>query len=164
VTNYFFDLDGVFADLEHGYRMNFGVSLRDDNVNKWKRMLGNTEFFLQLPVVAGSKEFLEAVMYDLKLSPVILTASPRSAYEQVAKQKIAWVKKNLGDYMVIPTYGSETKVLWAKPGDVLLDDHKKNICAWAEAGGIALHHTSFDNSYQELVKLDKPLEWRQQHA
>jgi hypothetical protein len=165
VTNYFFDLDGVFADIWGGYEARFGHPLKGaDSKIKWQNMMEDETFYETLPVLDGSAAFLWKVENVLDVTPVILTASPRSKYEHVAQQKLRWVKKNLGDYLVIPTYGAETKYLWAGKNKLLLDDHKKNTCAWEEAGGTAVHHTSFDNSYRELVKLGRPEEWRQQHA
>ena len=134
------DLDGVMADFDGAFPAVFGLdhrSLADDEM--WGHINGHPSFFRDLPPMAGAVEFFRSVEH---LSPVILTACPKSNYAHVAAQKRAWVRAHLSrTCLVLPVMGGRHKPLFMhQPGDVLIDDFGKNCAAWTEAGGIAIKH------------------------
>jgi hypothetical protein len=76
----------------------------------------------------------------------ILTAAPdNDKHFEIARHKKAWVKQHLGDVMVLPSYGSARKAAFIQnPGDILIDDWKKNIEAWEAEGGVGIKHIGED--------------------
>jgi Zn finger protein HypA/HybF involved in hydrogenase expression len=136
------DLDGVMADFDGAFPAVFGLdhrSLADEEM--WGHINSHASFFRDLPPMAGAIEFFRSIEH---LSPVILTACPKSNYAHVAAQKRAWVREHLSQTcLVLPVMGGRHKPLFMhQPGDVLIDDWGKNCAAWTEAGGVAIKHES----------------------
>lgn len=134
----FVDLDGVLADFEGYYTTLFGEGCRDrDDSYMWKRIASQKEFFFELPPITGALEFFSIISI---CNPIILTACPSSNYESVADQKHRWVRKWLGpEPMVLPVVGGKNKCRFLQnPGDILIDDHKKNLEPWTAIGGTSI--------------------------
>lgn len=152
MTNIYLDMDGVMADLEQGLDGLFGEG-RDRKVPltnaDWKRIIATPNFFFKLPPMEGAKEFFRSIQHLPNL--YFLTSCPTSNYEEVARQKKAWVRLHLThNHMVLPAAGSESKPLFMhNSGDILIDDWGKNCKAWEEAGGLAIKHegTDFARTY-----------------
>jgi hypothetical protein len=91
----------------------------------------------------GAIEFFRTIEH---LSPIILTACPKSNYAHVAGQKVAWVREHLSaSVTVLPVLGGSSKPLFMHAqGDVLIDDYRRNTEAWEAAGGVAILHRGFD--------------------
>ena len=140
IRTLFLDLDGVFADFDGGFPALFGFDHREagDEV-MWKTINEYGTFFRDLPVCEGSLEFFNSVAH---LSPIILTACPKDDFENIAKQKRAWVREHLGDDVrIIYSPGGKSKPLYMhRPGDILVDDFKPNIDRWNKALGNGIHH------------------------
>lgn len=136
----FLDLDGVLADLDAYFPALFGVDHRKmASAEMWKKISGAGTFFLDMPPCPGAIEFFHSVAH---LRPIILTASSRSTFEHVARQKREWVRKHLGPAVPIMfSYGSALKHCYLQnPGDILIDDFDRNCARWRAAGGVAIHH------------------------
>lgn len=150
--NIFLDLDGVMADLEGHYLSVFGHTMTDapSRNQMWRNIDGHEDFWLNIPVMRGGKEFytwLLAQCYHHGAELCILTAAPDvpGKHEAIARHKKQWVKQNLGDVMVLPVYGSERKPMFLQnEGDILIDDWKKNIAAWEAEGGVGIKHVGED--------------------
>lgn len=85
----YLDLDGVMADFDAHFRNLFGLdnrSMADDAM--WARINSHPTFFFDMPPCAGALEFFAEIG---RYSPIILTACPKSNYENAARQKRAWV-------------------------------------------------------------------------
>lgn len=149
--NIFLDLDGVMADLEGHYLSTFGHAMSDapSRNQMWRNIDSHENFWLTIPVMEGGKEFftwLLGMCYHSGAELCILTAAPdNEKHEKVARYKKEWVKRNLGDVMVLPSYGSERKAMFIQnPGDILIDDWYKNLEAWGAEGGVAVKHVGQD--------------------
>lgn len=149
------DMDGVLADFEGGFAKLFDRahdSIPDPEM--WAMIDDCPEFFASLDPLPGAVEFFNDYAH---LEPVILTACPEKHYARVAGQKIGWIRKHIcEDVMVLPVRGGRNKVLFMQhPGDVLIDDHARNIDQWTLGGGIGvLHRGDFTPARDEIVKLD----------
>ncbi|QNH71429.1 5'-3' deoxyribonucleotidase [Rhizobium phage AF3] len=163
------DLDGVFFDFERHYYDTFGIAAKDedDNIlNKKIKKHGN--FFAELPLFDGAVEFLrelkkyvddlnydnryiKPVAYDLKF----LSACGRSDFENVAQQKIKAVRSKLNDdlHLTFSPAGKQKYLYLRYKGDVLIDDFKKNLIPWIEAGGRAIQHEGDYNATLQTLKL-----------
>lgn len=136
----YLDLDGVLADFDRGYIERFGNHPRevgDDEL--WRNLDATPDFFDSLHPMPGA---LQAFGWLRPLSPMILTACPRTNYHDAAANKRRWVRRHLGaDVIVLPCMGGTNKpVFMHAPGDVLVDDFEKNTRAWRAAGGVAIQH------------------------
>lgn len=154
MTTLFLDLDGVFADFDSHFQSLFDVPSADvDYEDMWPLIIENKTFFADLPTMDDAHELWDAVHH---LDPVFLTACPKLDYERSALQKRAWVRKNFSqDAMVLPVLGGANKYLFMhKPGDVLIDDYKKNIEPWASNCGRGIVHTSAAQTISTLKMIN----------
>lgn len=145
-------MDGVLADFDSGYELAFGVrpSTKADNVD-WQKVRARKDFYLNLPPMPDMP-LLWA--YVAQFKPIILTGIPRSV-EEAASNKIAWVRKNLGD-VEIRCCLSREKYLHATPGDVLIDDWEKHKRLWISAGGVWITHRNAAETIRELAAIQFP--------
>ena len=137
----YLDLDGVLADFDAAFPSVFGLdhrSMADDEM--WGKINAHPSFFRDLPLCVGAYEMFWALAAIAQ--PIILTACPRARYAEVAAQKRAWVFAHFGkSFTVLPVMGGHNKPLFMhSPGDVLVDDFRKNCDAWTSAGGSAVLH------------------------
>lgn len=153
----YLDLDGVMADFDAHFPAVFGLDHRgmaDDDL--WATINAHPSYFRDMPVCPGAKQFFGEIEH---LSPIVLTACPKSNYAHVARQKRAWVREHLSDAItILPVMGGRNKPLFMHaPGDILIDDFERNIKAWEEEGGVAILHQSFNQTEKELADL---LRWK----
>lgn len=150
----FLDLDGVMADFDRAFPERFGISHIDmPKKEMWKYVNSVEDFFSTLPPCHGALENWHGWLKEF--NPIILTACPSSNYEHVAMHKRRWVRQWLGpQVLVLPVNGSESKPLFMHaPGDILIDDWGKNCRAWEEAGGIAVKHEDWADTYGRMVQV-----------
>lgn len=147
----YLDLDGVMADFDAHFPATFGLDHRgmaDDAM--WSTINAHPSYFRDMPPCPGAVEFFAAVAH---LDPIVLTACPRSNYAHVARQKRAWVREHLStSIMILPVMGGRFKPLFMHaPGDILIDDWRKNTDAWEDEGGVAILHRSFEDTWRSLA-------------
>ena len=148
----FIDLDGVLADMKGGLLELFSGNKPADDI-MWARIAEDKDYFFNLKPLEGAIKFF----FDLEEffhTPIVLTAAPQIAFLQAALAKKRWVYKHLGvDVNFIPIRGGLNKVQYIKkPGDVLIDDWKKNIYNWEKYGGIGiLHEGDFKETFDKVI-------------
>lgn len=154
----YLDLDGVMADFDRGFsdickKYGFPCDTAFSSEDKWKIVSREFNFFYDLYPCDGALDFFK-LLSNLNQEVIVLTACPKTMYERAALQKKHWVKENLCDNItVLPVWGGKNKSLFMhQPNDILIDDWKDNCDAWKEKGGIAIHHTTFGETIQELIK------------
>ena len=146
----YLDMDGVMADFDRAYLERFGVMPRDhEDKIVWANIDGCGDFFRMIKPCPGALFFYGSIKH---LSPTILTACPKTNYHKAAQHKREWVHTHLGkDVQVLPVMGGTNKPLFMHaPGDILIDDYRRNTEAWTAAGGVAILHRSWDATYGEL--------------
>lgn len=143
------DMDGVLADFDAHYEAVFGVrpDKRKDDVN-WDAVRTHKDFYLNIPPMHDMH-----VLWDhiVKYKPVILTGIP-SSVQEAPDNKIAWVKKNLGDVPVI-CCPSKKKYLHSGPNSLLIDDWPKYRALWISAGGQWITHINALNTITSLKEI-----------
>lgn len=145
------DMDGVLTDFDKRYKDIVGVS-----VNKAETTRTPKEFWE--PVTQAGVRFWAGMewmhdgnvlwKYIQKYSPTLLTSPSRDKSSIIGKS--VWCKKHLPNVKVI--YSSH-KYKYATPDSILIDDRKKNIDKWIQAGGIGILHTSAQDTLKQLKKL-----------
>lgn len=135
----FCDLDGVLADFERGFELAYGF--RHDSVPEsamWKAIMRNDKHWHELPLMPGAMDLWAHISPHI---PTILTGCPNSGRKLAATGKRVWVARELGEAVPVITCASKDKQLHMHaPGDILIDDMRKNCKRWEEAGGVAVHH------------------------
>ena len=101
------------------------------------------EWWENLPWTPHGRELWAGL---IKYNPQILSA-PMAGATGCEDGKRAWIKKNIGDVIVVL---NDEKWHYAD-GNVLVDDFAFNTVPWAEHGGSPVLHT--DDSYEETLRL-----------
>ena len=149
-------MDGVLADFVKGVEgpdyIN-GPLQDEDHYDNKKAEYINKRLFRNLPVIPGMLD-LVAFVKDTGLPWEILTATGEINRSLVMADKIAWIQRYVDPHVVVTgTIKGKHKAVFAKPGDVLVDDKKSNCDAWKAAGGISIHHTSMTSTLAQLEYL-----------
>ncbi|QIG68157.1 HAD hydrolase-like domain-containing protein [Rhizobium phage RHph_Y68] len=163
------DLDGVFFDFDGYYFDLFGVRTKDEDDNvMWKKIKNYGRFFEELPLFEGAVEFLDSVIRlvdnlnfeNRHIKPLaydvgFLSSCGRSDFENVAIQKRRAVRSKLNKdlHLIFSPSGSQKRLYLRSPGDILIDDYKKNLGPWMEFGGRAIHHQGDFNATFQTLKL-----------
>jgi hypothetical protein len=157
MTQIYVDMDGVLADFDQHYEDVFGIRANKltDNVD-WKAVGEIKDFYANIPPMEDMQElwnyvyFVSQAFFNKK--PIVLTGVPYSVVEAEANKR-AWVEKNLGSDIEVIGCKSKDKCLYAKLGDVLIDDWTKYQHLWVEKGGVWITHTSAKNTIRQLREM-----------
>lgn len=153
------DLDGVFADFAKKAHELHGKDYHQLSNNVfWSKFTQVPHLFRDLDLIPNSKKLLDYAITIPKHEVFVLTALPLPTGElHTAKQdKHEWVHTHLGKIPVFTVRGGVNKRDWVKaPGDILIDDTKRNIDAWEAVGGVGILHTDVDDTISKLKKLIK---------
>ncbi len=146
------DLDGVLVDFERGFEMFYGKHPHSmPEAEMWKHIDSNRDHWHDLPAMPG------ALMLWAKVAPYnarIITGCPKYGYKTATEGKRAWIAREMGVHVPVITCLSRDKQTHMQaPGDILIDDMKKNIKRWEEAGGVGILHTSAEETIKKLVEL-----------
>jgi len=105
-------------------------------------------FFINLPVMDGAKDMLEAASQLSGKLPNILTAPVDS--EWCADEKRQWMTKHFNG-LFDKMYVDKKKEKYAtSKSDVLIDDRKKYVNAFAEGGGSAILHSDPKSTIEQM--------------
>lgn len=164
----YLDMDGVLADMEHGFeKLSGGVSTKDfakvrtgGNQQKgqaefWKLIhRGGPAFWSDLPPMPDAMVLWK---FFKPYKPVILSAGQGSS---VVQGKTDWCHKHLGSDInpIIARRGIEKPNYITKDPNtvhVLIDDTQKNIDAWNDTNAhrVAIHHKNAADSIRKFSEL-----------
>jgi len=156
VKKIYLDMDGVLADFVKGVEGPDYINgpLEDEgHYDEQKADFINKRLFRNLPVMPGMLDLI-ALVKNIGLPWEILTATGEINRPLVVADKMAWIHQHVDPHVVVTcTIKGKHKGVFAKPGDVLVDDKKSNCDAWAAAGGISVHHTSMPSTLAQLEYL-----------
>lgn len=145
------DLDGVLVDFAKGYHKLTGIDLDGQfhNSEKFWDPINSAgyDFWINLEWMPDGKNIWS---YIEKYNPDILSAPSREDDSRIGK--FDWVKRELpGVRLILRTM--KNKKEFASPNSILIDDNEININDWKNAGGIAIHHKSANETIKQLKKL-----------
>jgi hypothetical protein len=103
-----------------------------------------------LPDFAKGIEYLkelQAAGYEMF---ILSSTAKEEFYDEISKQKIVWLQEHGIDFHPIFVPGKALKRLYAGPGKVLIDDTLSNVEQWDEDGGIAIHHSDWEDTINKL--------------
>jgi hypothetical protein len=145
----FLDCDGVLADFDTYAEAYFGMPPRQYEAQVgsntfWRELEAKGDFYRAMPVMKDAHVLYEGVRH---LNPVILTGCPRGNWAE--SQKVEWAHEHFPDVKIM-TCRSADKRLYAKPGDVLIDDWNQHRHHWIAMGGVWITHTCAETSLAAL--------------
>ncbi len=160
ISRIFVDLDGVIFDFDKVFNEMSGP------VDKTDRQLWFSHFrkfvdrkgFANLPLLPDAAGLMLELSVRTYVPIDILTAcgGPQTHFE-ARDQKMQAVEKHVKPRMNVGTVwcvqSSAKKQWFSQPGHLLIDDYEKNVLEWRSHGGIAIHHTSAEQTLKELVEL-----------
>jgi hypothetical protein len=146
------DMDGVIVDFERGYEELTGKDIRGNHVKGdgdfWQPITdAGVEFWTKLKWMPDGKQLWD---YIKKRKPNLLSAPSREESSRIGKH--IWVENNIPGVNLI-LRAADKKQEFASPNAILIDDRADNVQRWKDAGGIGIHHTSAENTINELEKL-----------
>lgn len=145
----FCDLDGVLVDFEGGFLRNFGFAHNSVSEGEmWQYIMSHDRHWHDLPMMHDGAVLWEFIKDK---NPIILTGCPRTGYDAAVRGKREWCAKFLGPEVPVITCRSKDKPQhMLDPGDILIDDLRKNQVRWEAANGLFVLHTSAENSIKQL--------------
>jgi cytidyltransferase-like protein len=146
------DMDGVLVDFERGYEELTGKDIRGNHVKGdgdfWQPITdAGVEFWTKLKWMSDGKQLWD---YIKKRKPNLLSAPSREESSRIGKH--IWVENNIPGVNLI-LRAADKKQEFASPNAILIDDRADNVQRWKDAGGVGIHHTSAENTINELEKL-----------
>jgi hypothetical protein len=154
----YLDMDGVIADF-------FSAIARKNEVKHWKDIpdiektikemaVNSDDFFNTIPKFPTTDELVNFVRYEMDCEYGICSTPLRGDRENSAKWKRVWLKRHglLPDDKALTIFTTNKPKYATSLGvpNVLVDDKKKNIKAWEEAGGIGIVYQANENSLESL--------------
>ncbi len=154
-------MDGLVADFNRHATAHNLVQPDGELVNDGQDL--THDWWLSMPAFAGARAFYDDVVtmadnHDVS-KVMFLTGAKRNAGSYAGK--VDWIQKFipergnriLYEFITCPKYD---KYLLAGPRRILIDDNKKVVDRWIEAGGIGILHEG--NYAQTIANLKSALE------
>lgn len=154
----YLDLDGVFADFDGKMDSLLGDTWRVDINEKqmWDEIRKIPHFFSHLQLMQGSLglfHFLQLTDYGKDMEFLTACPRPEGTLATARDDKINWVRENVTwEHTVNTVVGGKNKPQFLKenPGAILIDDYKRNIKLWEEAGGIGILHRDVGTTIEKM--------------
>lgn len=156
------DLDGVLADLERGLYEEFRVTKEDlkDRGFLFGHILPEyvkAKGFANQGQMPEARALVDFILKQKEIKISILTSAGHffKPISEVVHQKKVWVETNFPELSQVPfiaTTSGKDKAIFANPSTLLIDDHVKNIEAFREADGVAIHYELGSTSLEEVFK------------
>lgn len=149
------DMDGVWADFDAQYEHHFGSRpIRNDKGHDtdWDLVRSVPDFFATIPPMKDWLELHAGLTELVGCTWGIITGVPKEV-DSADNHKRDWIKARFTPVPETICCASREKCLYAKPGDVLIDDYLKYRHLWENVGGIFIHHTSAARSIAKLRDL-----------
>lgn len=151
----FTDCDGVLANFEKRFLDLHGKPFESFHHEWcWEQINGDPDYFFKLEVMPGAPAYWAALA---PFNPTVLTGCPRHpGFDNASRAKKAWVAKHFGSDVPVITCMSKDKHLhMVQPGDILIDDHERNLKGWRKAGGTGI---LFHNAQQAIEEFQRAVE------
>jgi len=137
----YFDMDGVVADFVKAYKNEFNRDCyKDDHFTVQQFCATKPNFFRFIPILDRGKELVDSLKnnYD-----IVFITTAMDGMAECKRDKLEWVKENIGNYPVIFSSSKEDYVI--DESSILIDDMDYNLNPWACAGGTAIDFSKNKN-------------------
>lgn len=167
----FCDLDGVLVDFDRGFR-NLEENEERLSPDEYEKKHGKNSIWPLIDKhdvsywenLKWTKDGRELWDYLSQYEPIILSSPSRS--KSSIEGKLKWIHRNLGLSQAKPTTSyknwdpesriilSQQKYLYARSADdILIDDTKKKLDKWTEAGGTGILHNDATDTIRILEQI-----------
>jgi hypothetical protein len=148
IESIWLDLDGVCCDFEKRYKELYHIDPKEaEKKNKFGPLFQQfieTNQFATLDMMEGTIKGID-FLRRLPIPTQILSSTARPEHhEAISKQKYIWLQTHGITFNPIFVPGAHLKAQYATPNRILIDDTLKNIQEWRKAGGIGIHHKTWD--------------------
>ncbi len=155
----YFDMDGVLTDLDlHIYTLTGLFPNQFTSLDEmWALLQKHPKLFTELPPHHDMCNLVRMVYSSYKTT--VLTAKPRrGGFPTIVYDKCNWIKSHVSstiDVVVCEHAHEKTFVIRPQPNtrQILVDDLASNCARWENAGGIAIHHTSYQSTRNQLLTI-----------
>lgn len=145
----YFDMDGVLADFNGGYRARFGRDPAPSGIDHNITGLKGSDFFSTLDKLPGADQMIGAAVelfggYSICSSPL------RDDYSNSQANKTVWIREHLTpqpDSIVI----TGKKDSYARGKNILIDDRADNIERWRGRGGIGILYSAYKDDWRDVI-------------
>lgn len=128
------DLDGVIANFAQGYKEAFNRNAYEDDEFTVKQFCYQIpHFFRILPIHEQGLELFNSLRNNYQ---IVFLTTPMEGMEYCKRDKIEWVRENLGDYDVL--FADNKSLHVVDNQSVLIDDMDYNLEPWKGVGGTAI--------------------------
>lgn len=161
MSTIYLDMDGVVADFDALAQKIIGHT-HEPNVrypdSDWNKILAYPRFYKDLPLCTNAKHLVDSVQILAKhhgRDLVFLTAIPKhNDMPWAFSDKVEWARWHFPGVPVWFGPYSHDKQMYARDGEILIDDRRTNIEEWQEAGGQGILYTgSAELALQQLRSL-----------
>lgn len=149
----YIDLDGVCSDFNKAVITYTGTSYNGKDT--WSILDKIPNLFYNLEVLPEAVESISKLLDTYGYHNIqILTALPLQTNKLVSAQvdKVTWVHEIFNHSLqvnCVPNWKYK-KYFCKSASDILIDDSERNCKEWNGVGGIAILHTSWDNTLRQL--------------
>lgn len=148
-------MDGVLYDFDSHFKQIMpGVEMEDDSKWTWQELHAKCPgMYLDGGPMADIKKVFDftGTLGD----NFVLTAVPRRwSWPNVTKHKRDWMLANFNipiDHIRFGPYAEDKQYHCVDHHDILIDDRIRNIEQWESRGGIGIHHTSPEQTLDEII-------------
>lgn len=149
----YLDMDGVFADFDGAVKKLTGKMPSDlGDEQLWEILKNTPNFYASIEPLPDAQELWDFCKNHF---PIFLTGIPREdrGMKTASDDKKSWARKHYHNSRVITCHWKE-KATYCEPGDILVDDRKRQWKLWAQAGGIFIHHRNAKDTIEALQGLE----------
>ena len=162
VKEVFVDLDGVLANFSKGFKDKYGFEITDFNSRtkeekeSHEKMWPKDALFLDMPVLEGAVALL-LLIEELGYVPTILSSCGKHDPRANAEDKKIWIETyfpffEFKDFKWVAKSKHKGKYAVDK-NSILIDDFHICVEVWEEAGGTAIHYTTYEETKDEIIKV-----------
>jgi len=153
------DMDGVLCNFLQaaskltGEKLRFHHDWEKIKHTAWRQIAEEgSKFWAYLPWMQDGKELWE---YVKPYKPNILSAYPQASANRwyAERGKVQWINTELTGYNNINIVRGQDKQKYALKNAILIDDAKRNIDQFTEAGGIGILHKNTKHTIFKLKVL-----------
>ena len=146
------DLDQVLADFLGAAERVLGKPYTSEKMHVLEENEPN--FYRDLEWFEGGNDLWK---YISKFEVEILSAVPKSSMPNAKRNKNEWINEHLGTEVrrnLVKRHEKKNFAVSEKgQPNLLIDDYLKNVSEWQKEGGVAIHHTSLENTISKLQNM-----------
>ncbi|MCF0115218.1 MAG: hypothetical protein HUJ56_07685 [Erysipelotrichaceae bacterium] len=164
IEKIYFDMDGVLADFDRGCYELAGIKpydqlngKRDEKALFWKSIQKVDHFFDKLEPKDKALDMFRLLNEKYPGCCEILSAIPGEdrGILYAKEDKINWIKKYLGEEVVVHIVYRKEKINYAKgEGSILIDDYERSIDEW-NTRGTGILHRSVEETLAKFNELEE---------